>query len=159
MGMTMAEKILSSHSGKEKVTPGEYVWADIDAGEIPNVLIETSPVHWLEKLGIDKLFNPERVYARNSNLPTSIGWAENTASLRKLGNQEMECPSCRSAEIHPSRSGNTWRLIPLRPFITSFRCYNCVRQYYGCTVRAICSWWRGRIGESGESTTRAERAK
>ncbi|MBN2061466.1 MAG: 3-isopropylmalate dehydratase large subunit [Deltaproteobacteria bacterium] len=84
MGMTIAEKILASHSGREKVSPGEYVWADIDAAEIPNVLIETSPVHWLEKLGINKLFNPERIYIRNSNLPTSIGWAENTASLRKL---------------------------------------------------------------------------
>ena len=84
MGMTMAEKILASHSGKKQVSPGEYVWAKIDAAEIPNVPIETSPVRWLERLGIDKLFDPERIYIRNSNLPTSIGWAENTASLRKL---------------------------------------------------------------------------
>ena len=84
MGMTMAEKILASHSGRKKVSPGEYIWADIDAADIPNVLIETSPVNWLESLGINKLFNPDRIYIRNSNLPTSIGWAENTALLRKL---------------------------------------------------------------------------
>ena len=84
MTMTMAEKILASHSGKKKVVPGEYVWAKVDAADIPNVILETSPVHWLEKLGIEKLFDPDRVYIRNSNLPTSVGWAENTEALRRL---------------------------------------------------------------------------
>jgi 3-isopropylmalate/(R)-2-methylmalate dehydratase large subunit len=84
MGMTIAEKILSSHSGREKVSPGEYVWAKIDAADIPNVTIETSPVLWLEKLQIDKLFDPERIYVRNSHLPTSLDWAENMKAIRKL---------------------------------------------------------------------------
>ena len=30
MGMTMAEKILASHSGLDHVSPGEYVTAEID---------------------------------------------------------------------------------------------------------------------------------
>lgn len=84
MGMTMAEKILASHSGKEKVVPGEYIWAKVDAADIPNVTIETSPVLWLEKLHIDKLFDPERIYIRNSHLPTSIEWAENMEAIRKM---------------------------------------------------------------------------
>ena len=30
MGMTITEKILASHSGKDKVVPGENVWIDVD---------------------------------------------------------------------------------------------------------------------------------
>lgn len=30
MGMTMVEKILARHAGRESVVPGEYVWAKID---------------------------------------------------------------------------------------------------------------------------------
>lgn len=56
----------------------------------------------------------------------------------------MECPYCRSTKVHKSKSGNTWWLLPLRPFITSFRCYYCGRRYYGFTVRAIWSQWRRR---------------
>jgi 3-isopropylmalate/(R)-2-methylmalate dehydratase large subunit len=84
MGMTMAEKILAKHAGMPRVSPGEYIWAKIDSTDFPNVTIETSPIHWLNELHIDKLFNPERVYARNSNLPSTIDWAENTAALRKI---------------------------------------------------------------------------
>jgi 3-isopropylmalate/(R)-2-methylmalate dehydratase large subunit len=84
MGMTMAEKILASHSGRKKVTPGEYVWANVDAADIPNIMGETSPIHWFEKLGINKVFNPQRIYVRNSQLPTNIDWAEHTAALRRF---------------------------------------------------------------------------
>jgi 3-isopropylmalate/(R)-2-methylmalate dehydratase large subunit len=84
MGMTMAEKILASYSGRSRVTPGEYIWARVDAADIPNVTIETSPVYWLDRLHIDKLFDPERIYVRNSHLPTSIEWAENTEVIRKM---------------------------------------------------------------------------
>jgi 3-isopropylmalate/(R)-2-methylmalate dehydratase large subunit len=84
MGMTMAEKILAKHAGKSKVSPGDYIWAKIDSTDFPNVTVETSPVHWLERFHIQKVFDPERIYARNSNLPSTIDWAENTAALRKI---------------------------------------------------------------------------
>jgi 3-isopropylmalate/(R)-2-methylmalate dehydratase large subunit len=84
MGMTMAEKILASHSGKVKVVPGEYIWAKIDAANIPDVSTEVSPVQWLEKLNIDKLFDPDRIYVRNCQLPTNIAWAENMKAIRQL---------------------------------------------------------------------------
>ncbi len=29
--MTIAEKLLAAHAGKSQVTPGEYVWAKVDA--------------------------------------------------------------------------------------------------------------------------------
>ena len=84
MGMTMAEKILASHSGKARVAPGEYLWAKVDAADIPNVTIETSPVLWLDKLHIKRLFDPDRIYVRNSHLPTSLDWAENMEAIRKM---------------------------------------------------------------------------
>ena len=30
MGMTITEKILAAHAGREKVTPGENIWCDVD---------------------------------------------------------------------------------------------------------------------------------
>lgn len=84
MGMTMAEKILAFHSGKARVVPGEYVWAKVDAANIPDVSTEVSPVLWLEKLQIDKLFDPDRIYIRNCQLPTTVEWAENMQAIRKM---------------------------------------------------------------------------
>ncbi len=30
MGLTITEKILAAHAGKDKVTPGETIWVDVD---------------------------------------------------------------------------------------------------------------------------------
>jgi 3-isopropylmalate/(R)-2-methylmalate dehydratase large subunit len=30
MGMTITEKILAAHAGKDKVSPGETIWVDVD---------------------------------------------------------------------------------------------------------------------------------
>ena len=30
MGMTITEKIIAAHSGKSRVQPGEFVYADVD---------------------------------------------------------------------------------------------------------------------------------
>jgi 3-isopropylmalate/(R)-2-methylmalate dehydratase large subunit len=57
MGMTMAEKILARHSGKEEARVGEYVWADIDGtGFLGH---HTSRY---ERYGLEKVFDPDRVY-------------------------------------------------------------------------------------------------
>ena len=34
MGMTIAEKVLAAHSGKNKVESGEYVWCNVDGTAI-----------------------------------------------------------------------------------------------------------------------------
>lgn len=58
MGMTLAEKIISEHAGKE-VHAGELVIADIDVAAVQD---GTGPltVQEFKKLGIPKLKNPER---------------------------------------------------------------------------------------------------
>lgn len=81
--MTMAEKILAKHAGKKEVVPGEYVWAKVD---------ETSPAHnisaleELEKLGIEKVFDSDRVWQAYSFVapPQSVETAEHISSVRRL---------------------------------------------------------------------------
>lgn len=63
MGMTMAEKILASHSGQKKVTAGEYVTAKVD-----QVLIHDSFIDIEEDMhaagipgGLSRVWDKDRV--------------------------------------------------------------------------------------------------
>jgi 3-isopropylmalate/(R)-2-methylmalate dehydratase large subunit len=60
MGMTITEKILAAHSGRDKVTPGEIVNAKLDLIVCHDV---TTPpaVQMLNKLGIDRVFDPSKI--------------------------------------------------------------------------------------------------
>ena len=60
MGMTITEKILAAHSGRDKVVPGEIVNAAIDLIVAHDV---TTPpaVAMLKKLGIDRVFDPSKI--------------------------------------------------------------------------------------------------
>ncbi|SHK38681.1 3-isopropylmalate/(R)-2-methylmalate dehydratase large subunit [Thermocrinis minervae] len=58
--MTITEKILADHAGKKEVYPGELITARIDLAMANDV---TAPlaIKVLEKYGIDKVFDPERI--------------------------------------------------------------------------------------------------
>src|SRR5262245_6863888 len=60
MGMTITEKILAAHSGRDSVVPGEIVNAKIDLIVAHDV---TTPpaVQMLKKLGINKVFDPTKI--------------------------------------------------------------------------------------------------
>lgn len=60
MGMTITEKILAAHSGRDKVVPGEIVNAAIDLIVAHDV---TTPpaVAMLRKLGIERVFDPSKI--------------------------------------------------------------------------------------------------
>jgi 3-isopropylmalate/(R)-2-methylmalate dehydratase large subunit len=60
MGMTITEKILAAHSGRDRVVPGEIVNAAIDLIVAHDV---TTPpaVAMLRKLGIDRVFDPSKI--------------------------------------------------------------------------------------------------
>jgi 3-isopropylmalate/(R)-2-methylmalate dehydratase large subunit len=80
MGMTMAEKILAAHAGSSQVVPGEYLWCQVDG----TAVIIRPPD--LEKYGVDKVFDPDRVWVVEDHLapaPTPQA-AENTAALRRF---------------------------------------------------------------------------
>ena len=60
MGMTITEKLLAAHSGRDAVVPGEIVNAKIDLIVAHDV---TTPpaVAMLKKLGINKVFDPSKI--------------------------------------------------------------------------------------------------
>ena len=60
MGMTMAEKILASHSGREQVSPGEYVTAEIDV-MMGNDITFLDACRNLDDIGLTKMADPDKV--------------------------------------------------------------------------------------------------
>ena len=83
MGKTIAEKILASHSGKDEVQPGEYIWCNVDGTAI---LGHSLLLKRLEALGVERLFDPDRIYAVEDHLAPSqtIDAANAMSDLRKL---------------------------------------------------------------------------
>ncbi len=60
MGMTITEKILANHCGKDKVIPGDLINADLDVVLCHDVTT-TPAIDMLEKSGMDKVFDPDKV--------------------------------------------------------------------------------------------------
>ncbi|MBO8137948.1 MAG: 3-isopropylmalate dehydratase large subunit [Desulfotomaculum sp.] len=60
MGMTIAEKILAAHSGKEFVEPGELVNAKVDT-VLGNDITAPVAIREFKKIGVDKVFDKDRV--------------------------------------------------------------------------------------------------
>ena len=79
MGMTIVEKILAKHAGRESVVPGEYVWAKIDE---TNAMWDT--FEDIDKLGVKCVWDPDSVYcvSDHSAPPANIGTAESVKKLR-----------------------------------------------------------------------------
>jgi len=60
MGMTITEKILAKHAGLDHVTPGQFIYANVDMA-LGNDITAPISIRELEKAGIDKVFDPERI--------------------------------------------------------------------------------------------------
>ena len=67
MGMTITEKIMAFNSGREKVVPGELVWADIHTVMTMDYLGKQT-FKAFESLGAKGLFDPERVICVSDHL-------------------------------------------------------------------------------------------
>ena len=59
-GMTMSQKILAAHCGKEKVIPGELVLANVDF-VLGNDITAPVAVNEFEKLGRDRVFDKDKI--------------------------------------------------------------------------------------------------
>ncbi|MBI2886191.1 MAG: 3-isopropylmalate dehydratase large subunit [Chloroflexi bacterium] len=79
MGMTIAEKILAAHAGRNEVKPGEYIWCKVDA-------TGGFGLRQLEALGIDEVWNPDRVYMVEDHQapPPTIEVANQVKEMRRL---------------------------------------------------------------------------
>jgi 3-isopropylmalate/(R)-2-methylmalate dehydratase large subunit len=60
MGMTLTEKILARHAGKEKVEPGELILARVDLA-LGNDITSPIAIQAIRDLGIRKVFDRERI--------------------------------------------------------------------------------------------------
>jgi 3-isopropylmalate/(R)-2-methylmalate dehydratase large subunit len=60
MGMTITEKILAKHCGKDKVVPGDLIDAELDIVLCHDVTT-TPAIDMLEKNKMDKVFDPDKV--------------------------------------------------------------------------------------------------
>lgn len=61
MGMTMTEKVLAAHAGKEKVVPGELIEAKLD-GALGNDVTAPPAIQIFKKYGFKKVFDKDKVF-------------------------------------------------------------------------------------------------
>jgi len=61
MGMTMVEKILADHAGKKEVRPGDLVMVKVDVAMGNDVTAPLAVREW-RKLGVERLFDPQRIF-------------------------------------------------------------------------------------------------
>ncbi|HBT17587.1 MAG TPA: 3-isopropylmalate dehydratase large subunit, partial [Firmicutes bacterium] len=60
MGMTITEKILAAHAGKERVRPGDLIQAQVDL-ILGNDITSPVAIKEFEKIGVKKVFNSEAI--------------------------------------------------------------------------------------------------
>jgi 3-isopropylmalate/(R)-2-methylmalate dehydratase large subunit len=83
MGMTITEKILSAHTEKKKLRPGEFVLAGVDM-TLGNDITAPLAIMEFRKLGLKKIFNPNRVaLVPDHFLPAKDLKAANAAKILK----------------------------------------------------------------------------
>ena len=60
MGMTITEKILAAHTGRDKVSPGELINCKVDI-VLGNDITTPPAIKEFEKIGVNKVFNKDRI--------------------------------------------------------------------------------------------------
>ncbi|MDW7674857.1 MAG: 3-isopropylmalate dehydratase large subunit [Bacillota bacterium] len=85
MGMTITEKILAAHAGKDKVEPGELINAKLDA-VLGNDITAPVAIKEFEKLGINKVFDKDKIMLVPDHFTPNkdIKSAEQAKSLREF---------------------------------------------------------------------------
>ena len=58
--MTMTEKILAAHAGKEQVEPGDLIKARVDL-VLGNDITSPVAIREFEKIGVKKVFDPNAI--------------------------------------------------------------------------------------------------
>ena len=88
-GATIAEKILAAHSGKDKVSPGEFLSIRVDL-VMANDITAPIAITEFERIGVTKVFDPERVvlvadhFVPNKDIPS----AEQAKLMREFAREQ-----------------------------------------------------------------------
>jgi len=90
MGMTITEKIIAVHSGKEKVSAGELVQVSVDL-VLANDITAPLSIKELNKYQIDSVFDPEKVVlVADHNTPAKdIASAQNLKLMREFAQKNQ----------------------------------------------------------------------
>lgn len=60
MGQTITQKILAKHCGKKSVSPGEFIWAELDF-TLGNDITAPIAIDEFEKSGATKVFDRKKI--------------------------------------------------------------------------------------------------
>jgi 3-isopropylmalate/(R)-2-methylmalate dehydratase large subunit len=87
--MTITEKILAAHAGKETVSPGELVDVSVDV-IMGHDLSTPLAVHEMEKIGAKKVFDPEKIVLIPDHFTPNkdVKAAENCKRMREFARQQ-----------------------------------------------------------------------
>lgn len=90
MGMTMVEKILAAHAGRESLEPGEIVNAKLDL-VLGNDITTPVAIEEFEKIGVEKVFDKDKIALVPDHFTPNkdINSAGQTKSIREFA-AEME---------------------------------------------------------------------
>ncbi len=87
--MTLAEKILAAHAGKDKVTPGELISVKVDL-VLANDITAPIAIREFQRIGVKRVFNPQRVvmvpdhFVPNKDIPS----AEQAKLMREFAQEQ-----------------------------------------------------------------------
>jgi 3-isopropylmalate/(R)-2-methylmalate dehydratase large subunit len=89
MGMTITEKILAAHAGKESVSPGELIEVNIDTIMGHDLSIPLA-IHEMERIGAKKVFNPEKIILVPDHFTPNkdVKAAENCKRMREFARRQ-----------------------------------------------------------------------
>jgi len=88
-GSTLADKILAAHSGKEKVSPGEFIDVRVDL-VMANDITAPIAIREFRRIGVSKVFDPNRVvmvpdhFVPNKDIPS----AEQAKLIREFAREQ-----------------------------------------------------------------------
>ena len=87
--MTLAEKILAAHAGKEKVSPGEFINVSVDM-VLSNDITAPIAIKEFRRLGVEKVFDPNKiVMVADHFVPNKdIISAENAKMMREFAREQ-----------------------------------------------------------------------
>jgi 3-isopropylmalate/(R)-2-methylmalate dehydratase large subunit len=87
--MTVTEKILAAHAGREQVSPGELVNASVDV-IMGHDLSTPLAIHEMEAIGAKKVFDPERIVLVPDHFTPNkdVRAAENCKRMREFARQQ-----------------------------------------------------------------------
>jgi len=87
--MTLAEKILAAHSGKDKVTPGEFISAKVDV-VLSNDITAPIAIREFRRIGVKKVFDPKKVIMLSDHFVPNkdIHSAEQAKILRDFAREQ-----------------------------------------------------------------------